>query len=99
MLEYAAHGEMFKALQKARRFSEVRTALVSRRVLLTLLKAECLRLQYIDQVADALDYCHRKDVIHRDIKPENLLLDLGGNVKISDFGWSVHAPSKGFVRK
>lgn len=34
MLEYAAHGEMFKALQKARRFSEVRTALVSRLLLL-----------------------------------------------------------------
>ncbi len=49
--------------------------------------------QYISSIAEALDYCHRKHVIHRDIKPENLLLGYKGDVKISDFGWSVHAPS------
>lgn len=40
----------------------------------------------------ALLYLHRKHVIHRDIKPENLLLGSHGELKISDFGWSVHAP-------
>jgi len=48
---------------------------------------------YIAQLADALRYCHSKKVIHRDIKPENLLLGYMGELKISDFGWSVHAPS------
>lgn len=48
---------------------------------------------YIFQLTDALIYCHSKKVIHRDIKPENLLLGQKGELKIADFGWSVHAPS------
>ncbi|KAM5304827.1 aurora kinase A isoform 2-T2 [Glossophaga mutica] len=48
---------------------------------------------YITELADALSYCHSKRVIHRDIKPENLLLGSAGELKIADFGWSVHAPS------
>lgn len=48
---------------------------------------------YIKQLAEALAYCHAKHVIHRDIKPENLLLGMKGELKIADFGWSVHAPS------
>ncbi|MBN3280357.1 AURAA kinase, partial [Polyodon spathula] len=48
---------------------------------------------YITELSDALLYCHSKKVIHRDIKPENLLLGASGELKIADFGWSVHAPS------
>lgn len=48
---------------------------------------------YIASLAKALSYCHSKHVIHRDIKPENLLLGLNGELKIADFGWSVHAPN------
>ncbi|KAA0716477.1 Aurora kinase B [Triplophysa tibetana] len=48
---------------------------------------------YMEELADALQYCHEKKVIHRDIKPENLLLGFRGELKIADFGWSVHAPS------
>ena len=34
---------------------------------------------------------HSKKVIHRDLKPENLL-NCGGTIKLSDFGWSTHTP-------
>lgn len=44
-------------------------------------------------MASALKYLHRKHIIHRDIKPENILVGVYGEIKISDFGWSVHAPT------
>lgn len=75
ILEYAIGGEVYKALQAAKRFSEKISA------------------GYILDVARGVDYLHKMKVIHRDIKPENLLIDYHGHIKISDFGWSVHAPS------
>ena len=55
--------------------------------------AEWKAAHYIAQMANALRYLHRKHVIHRDIKPENILVGLHGELKVSDFGWSVHSPS------
>lgn len=52
--------------------------------------SERLAARYVAATARALRHCHSKNVIHRDLKPENMLLDAGGNVKIADFGWSVH---------
>ncbi|CAM6109045.1 unnamed protein product [Calypogeia fissa] len=44
---------------------------------------------YFQQLINAVDYCHSRGVFHRDLKLENLLLDLSGNLKVSDFGLSA----------
>ncbi|XP_076051056.1 aurora kinase-like [Oratosquilla oratoria] len=77
ILEYAAQGELYKVLQ-----SQPNGCFDEKRT-----------ARYILQLSQALGYCHSKKVIHRDIKPENILLDLRGDLKIADFGWSVHSPS------
>lgn len=49
--------------------------------------------RYIRSLVSALIYLHARNVIHRDIKPENLLLGNDDQLKIADFGWSVHEPN------
>lgn len=77
ILEFAPRGTLFKELQSQ----------PLRRF------DERTSANYIKSLASALQYLHERDVIHRDIKPENLLLGHKGDLKIADFGWSVHEPT------
>ncbi len=44
-------------------------------------------LTVVEQVAEALAYAHKKNVVHRDIKPANIIYDRGeGIAKVTDFG-------------
>ncbi|CAK1593914.1 unnamed protein product [Parnassius mnemosyne] len=78
VVEFAAGGELYKHLTSAPKGHFT----------------EAKAAKYIYQVADAVEYCHQRHVIHRDIKPENILVAFNGDLKLADFGWSVHAPSE-----
>jgi eukaryotic-like serine/threonine-protein kinase len=43
-------------------------------------------VQYVKQVAAALQYAHERNVIHCDVKPENMLLGRNNEVLLTDFG-------------
>ncbi|MGK2962193.1 MAG: protein kinase domain-containing protein, partial [Gemmatimonadaceae bacterium] len=49
------------------------------------------------EVADALDYAHKRNVIHRDVKPENILLH-DGRPMVADFGIALAVQQAGGER-
>ena len=57
--------------------------------------AEAVRITR--EVAGALDYAHRQNVVHRDIKPENILLH-DGSALVADFGIALAVQTAGGQR-
>jgi serine/threonine protein kinase len=43
-------------------------------------------LEFVPQIAEALQHAHDAGVVHRDVKPENVLVDALGRVRLVDFG-------------
>jgi serine/threonine protein kinase len=46
-------------------------------------------LTIVQQVGEALQYAHKRNVVHRDMKPENILFNSKGEALLADFGIST----------
>jgi serine/threonine protein kinase len=78
IMEYLAGGALFDRVVSKDHYSE----------------KDARDLVYI--FLSSLKFMHERDIVHRDIKPENLLMSStsdDADVKIADFGLSIHLPN------
>lgn len=43
-------------------------------------------VNYVQQIANALQYVHEHQLVHRDVKPQNMLLGANNEIVLNDFG-------------
>ncbi len=54
-------------------------------------------LNWMKQLANGLNFAHKKGVVHQDIKADNILITLEGDLKIGDFGLARLMANKVYI--